>query len=102
MAKHAKFSIPMPTVRTRRAYFDCKFGQLHVRTAFPATGGFDEGVTLMSNIVDHDLDDLRIGQRVKLVFKESASGQPIAMFTPAQKPRGFARRILIGSGSGFD
>jgi pimeloyl-ACP methyl ester carboxylesterase len=34
------------TVRTRRAYFDCKFGQLHVRTAFPATGGFDEQVTL--------------------------------------------------------
>jgi pimeloyl-ACP methyl ester carboxylesterase len=47
VAKHAKFSIPMPTVRTRRAYFDCKFGQLHVRTAFPATGGFDEGVTLI-------------------------------------------------------
>src|ERR1700716_2904049 len=33
-------------VRTRRAYFDCKFGQLHVRTAFPTTGGFDEQVTL--------------------------------------------------------
>ncbi len=30
----------------RRAYFDCSFGQLHVRTAFPATGGFDEQVTL--------------------------------------------------------
>ena len=38
---------PSPgAVRTRRAYFDCKFGQLHVRTAFPATGGFDEQVTL--------------------------------------------------------
>jgi pimeloyl-ACP methyl ester carboxylesterase len=34
-------------VRTRRAYFDCKFGQLHVRTAFPTTGGFDEQVTLI-------------------------------------------------------
>lgn len=33
-------------VRTRRAYFDCQFGQLHVRTAFPTTGGFDEQVTL--------------------------------------------------------
>ncbi len=33
-------------MRTRRAYFDCKFGQLHVRTAFPTTGGFDEQVTL--------------------------------------------------------
>ena len=34
-------------MRTRRAYFDFKFGQLHVRTAFPATGGFDEQVTLI-------------------------------------------------------
>jgi pimeloyl-ACP methyl ester carboxylesterase len=34
-------------VRTRRAYFDCRFGQLHVRTAFPTTGGFDEQVTLL-------------------------------------------------------
>jgi pimeloyl-ACP methyl ester carboxylesterase len=38
---------PMGAVRTRRAYFDCKFGQLHVRTAFPGTGGFDEQVTLI-------------------------------------------------------
>ncbi len=29
-------------IRARRAYFDCRFGQLHVRTAFPGTGGFDE------------------------------------------------------------
>jgi pimeloyl-ACP methyl ester carboxylesterase len=34
------------SVRTRRAYFDFRFGQLHVRTAFPTTGGFDEQVTL--------------------------------------------------------
>ena len=38
---------PPIVVRTRRAYFDCKFGQLHVRTAFPTTGGFDEQVTLV-------------------------------------------------------
>src|SRR5260221_12856282 len=39
---------PLPvTVRTRRAYFDCQFGQLHVGTAFPTTGGFDEQVTLI-------------------------------------------------------
>ena len=39
---------PLPVVvRTRRAYFDCQFGQLHVRTAFPTTGGFDEQVTLI-------------------------------------------------------
>src|ERR1700761_5563430 len=48
LAKTAKVSIQPPlTVRTRRAYFDCRFGQLHVRTAFPTTGGFDEGVTLL-------------------------------------------------------
>jgi len=45
--KASKLS-PLPvTVRTRRAYFDCQFGQLHVRTAFPTTGGFDEQVTLI-------------------------------------------------------
>jgi pimeloyl-ACP methyl ester carboxylesterase len=38
--------VPAAAVRTRRAYFDCRFGQLHVRTAFPSTGGFDEQVTL--------------------------------------------------------
>jgi len=26
----------------RRAYFESRFGQLHCRTAFPSTGGFDE------------------------------------------------------------
>jgi len=30
-----------------RLFCDCKFGQLHVRTAFPTTGGFDEQVTLL-------------------------------------------------------
>jgi pimeloyl-ACP methyl ester carboxylesterase len=48
LAKTAKLSIQPPlTVRTRRAYFDCRFGQLHVRTAFPTTGGFDEQVTMI-------------------------------------------------------
>jgi pimeloyl-ACP methyl ester carboxylesterase len=46
VAKASKLSVPTADVRTRRAYFDCKFGQLHVRTAFPTTGGFDEQVTL--------------------------------------------------------
>lgn len=62
--------VPKPTarntpdslaVRSRRAYFDCRYGQLHVRTAFPATGGFDEQVTLLclhpddstSRVFDH-------------------------------------------------
>ena len=38
---------------------------------------------MMSNIVDCDLDTLRIGQRVKLVFKAAEGGQPVPMFTPA-------------------
>jgi len=46
VAKHSKSPAAANAVRTRRAYFDCKFGQLHVRTAFPTTGGFDEQVTL--------------------------------------------------------
>jgi pimeloyl-ACP methyl ester carboxylesterase len=46
LAKRSKLTMPAAGVRTRRAYFDCRFGQLHVRTAFPTTGGFDEQVTL--------------------------------------------------------
>jgi pimeloyl-ACP methyl ester carboxylesterase len=46
VTKRSKLTMPAEAVRTRRAYFDCRFGQLHVRTAFPATGGFDEQVTL--------------------------------------------------------
>jgi pimeloyl-ACP methyl ester carboxylesterase len=46
LAKATRPSAAPIEVRTRRAYFDCKFGQLHVRTAFPTTGGFDEQVTL--------------------------------------------------------
>ena len=47
MVKASKLSTAPIAVRTRRAYFDCKFGQLHVRTAFPTSGGFDEQVTLV-------------------------------------------------------
>jgi pimeloyl-ACP methyl ester carboxylesterase len=46
VAKPPKLTVRIESVRTRRAYFDCRFGQLHVRTAFPTTGGFDEQVTL--------------------------------------------------------
>ena len=47
MIKASRSAARPPAVRTRRAYFDFKFGQLHVRTAFPTTGGFDEEVTLI-------------------------------------------------------
>jgi len=33
--------------RMRRAYFDCRYGQLHMHYAIPAGGGFDEATTLL-------------------------------------------------------
>jgi uncharacterized OB-fold protein len=41
-----------------------------------------EGATMMTNIVDCDLDNIRIGQQVRLVFKPSEGGPPVPMFTP--------------------
>jgi len=43
----------------------------------------DAGVTMLTNITDCDLDALRIGQRVKVVFKTTEDGNPLPMFTPA-------------------
>ena len=43
----------------------------------------EEGVTMMTNIVDCDLGAIRIGQRVKVVFKPTEGGPPVPMFTPA-------------------
>jgi uncharacterized OB-fold protein len=43
----------------------------------------DEGVTMMTNIVDCDLDGIRIGQRVRVVFKPTEGGPPVPAFTPA-------------------
>ena len=42
----------------------------------------EEGVTMMTNIVDCDLDKIAIGQSVKLVFKPSDGGPPVPCFTP--------------------
>jgi uncharacterized OB-fold protein len=42
-----------------------------------------EGVTVMTNIVDCDVDAIRIGQAVKVVFKPTDGGPPVPMFTPA-------------------
>ena len=42
-----------------------------------------EGVTMMTNIVDCDLDALAIGQRVELVFKAAEGGAMLPMFRPA-------------------
>jgi len=43
----------------------------------------DEGVTVLTNLVDCDLDRLRIGSAVRLVFKAAEGGEMIPMFTPA-------------------
>jgi len=43
----------------------------------------DEGVSMMTNIVDCDLDAVRIGQPVRVVFKPTDGGPPVPMFTPA-------------------
>jgi len=42
-----------------------------------------EGPTMMTNIVDCDLDKIRIGQNVKVVFKPTDGGPPVPTFTPA-------------------
>jgi uncharacterized OB-fold protein len=42
----------------------------------------DEGVSMMTNIVDCDLDRIRIGMRVRVVFQPSDGGPPVPMFAP--------------------
>jgi hypothetical protein len=43
-----------------------------------------EGPTMMTNIVDGDLDAIRIGQAVRVTFKPTEdNGPPVPMFTPA-------------------
>lgn len=43
----------------------------------------DEGPTMITNIVDCDLDTIRIGQKVRVVFKPAENGQAVPMFTLA-------------------
>lgn len=42
----------------------------------------DEGVSVLTNIVDADLDALTIGQRMKLKWTSSEGGPPVFTFTP--------------------
>ena len=42
-----------------------------------------EGPTMLTNIVDCDFDQVRIGQPVTVVFKETENGSPAPMFRPA-------------------
>ena len=43
----------------------------------------DEGPRMMTNIVDTDLDTIKIGQRVKVSFKKTEGGQTVPCFAPA-------------------
>jgi uncharacterized OB-fold protein len=43
----------------------------------------DEGMTMMTRIVDCDVDAIHIGQRVRLVFRPTEGGPPVPAFAPA-------------------
>jgi uncharacterized OB-fold protein len=43
----------------------------------------DEGPTMMTNIVDCDLDTIRIGQRVRVTFRTTEGGVSMPVFAPA-------------------
>lgn len=44
----------------------------------------DEGARLLTNIVDADAADLKIGQRVNVVFQDAGDDAALPRFTPAQ------------------
>lgn len=55
------------------------------RAKVPFTLAFvtlNEGVSVVTNIVDCDPDTLAIGQKVKVVFKSNEEGSVIPYFTP--------------------
>jgi uncharacterized OB-fold protein len=41
-----------------------------------------EGVKMMTNIVDCDLDSVKVGQRVKVAFKQTEGGFSMPVFVP--------------------
>ena len=45
----------------------------------------DEGVTMLTNVVDAEIEDLRIGQRVRVTFRAAEGGGAVPMFRPAPK-----------------
>jgi len=42
----------------------------------------DEGLAMLTNFVDCNLDSLKIGQRVKLRFQDTEGGPPVPVFAP--------------------
>jgi len=62
------------------------FSVMRRNTQVPYAIGYvtlDEGVSLLTNFVDCDFDDLKIGQRVKLKWSPIENGPPVFTFTPA-------------------
>lgn len=43
----------------------------------------DEGPTMMTNIATDDMDALRIGQRVRVIFEDTDTGLRLPVFVPA-------------------
>ncbi len=61
------------------------YSTLHRGVPVPYTIAYvtlDEGVSMMTNLVDCDPASLRIGARVRVVFKPAEDGTPVAMFAP--------------------
>jgi pimeloyl-ACP methyl ester carboxylesterase len=78
---HRPAGTARPPPRLRRAYYDCRYGQLHLHNAIPAGGGFDEKTSV---ICLHD------------------AGETGRVFTPLLQVLGFERSVysldLPGSG----
>ena len=43
----------------------------------------DEGVTMLTNLVDGEIEALRIGQRVQVTFRQAEGGGAVPVFRPA-------------------
>ena len=43
----------------------------------------EEGVTMLSNIVECDVDDVAVGQTVEVVFRDTQGGHSLPVFRPA-------------------
>ena len=72
--------VPAKGTGTVYSYTVMRVGQSYIA----AYVELDEGVRVFTNIVDCDLDGLKIGQKVRVVFKPTQGESPPAtMFTPA-------------------
>jgi uncharacterized OB-fold protein len=63
-------------------YSYCTMGKDEARYTL-AYVTLDEGVTMLTNLVDCDPAALAIGHRVRVAFKPSDGGYPVPMFVPA-------------------